>query len=75
MDTLGLLGYFDFDGFPSGGDIATDYPLYAMCVSASAAPERPGKVTLPLKTVNCVFFLITVPPDQRQIGGLPKKSV
>jgi hypothetical protein len=75
MDTLGLLGFFDFDGFPSGGDIATDSLLDAMCVSTFAAPERSRKVTLPLKTVNCVFFLITVPPDQRQIGGLPKKSV
>jgi hypothetical protein len=56
MDTLGLLGYFDFDGVPSGGDIATDYPLDAMSVSTSTAPERSRKVTLTSKTVNSVFF-------------------
>jgi hypothetical protein len=57
MDTLGLLGCFDFDGFPSGGDIATDYLLDAMCVSTFAAPKRSGKLTLTSKTVNSVFFL------------------
>ena len=68
MDTLGLLGYFDFDGIPSGGDIATGYLLDAMCVSTSTAPKRSGKVTLTSKTVNSVFFLLAIRLVRRQIG-------
>tara|TARA_X000001036_G_C20097647_1_gene569828 strand:- start:212 stop:448 length:237 start_codon:yes stop_codon:yes gene_type:complete len=57
MATLGLLGYFDFDGFPSGGDSAAGYLLDAMCVSTSVAPKRLGKLTLTSKTVNSAFFV------------------
>jgi len=72
MDTLGLLGCFDFDGFPSGGDIATDYPLDAMCLSTSAAPKRSGKLTLTSKTVNSVFFLVSVRVVRRHVAGVSR---
>tara|TARA_Y200000002_G_scaffold342799_1_gene314908 strand:- start:72 stop:350 length:279 start_codon:yes stop_codon:yes gene_type:complete len=68
MATLGLLGYFDFDGFPSGGDIATGYLLDAMCVSTSVAPKRSGKLTLTSKTVNSAFFLFAKQVARRHAG-------
>ena len=68
MDTLGLLGYFDFDGFPSGGDIATGYLLDAMCVSTFVAPKRSGKLTLTSKTVNSAFFLFAMRVFRRHVG-------
>ena len=60
MDTLGLLGCFDFDGFPNLGDIATDYIPDAMCWSTSVSPKRSGKLTLTSKTVNSAFFLVAM---------------
>jgi len=67
MDTLGLLGYFDFDGFLSGGDIATGYLLDAMCVSTFVAPKRSGKLTLTSKTVNSAFFLVAMRVVRRHV--------
>ena len=68
MDTLGLLGYFDFDGFPSGGDIATGYLLDAMCVSISVASKCPSKLTLTSKTVNSAFFLVAMQVARRHVA-------
>ena len=68
MATLGLLGYFDFDGFPSGGDIATDYLVDAMCVSTFVAPKRSRKLTLTSKTVNSSFFLFAMRVVRRHVG-------
>ena len=68
MDTLALLGYFDFDGLPSGGDIATGYLPDAMCVSTSVAPKRSGKLTLTSKTVNSAFFLFAMRVARRHVG-------
>jgi len=68
MATLGLLGYFDFDGFPSGGDSATGCLLDAMCVSTSVAPKRSGKLTLTSKTVNSAFFLFPMQVARRHAG-------
>lgn len=74
MDTLGLLGCFDFDGFPSCGDIATDYIPDAMCRSTSVAPKRSGKVTLTSKTVNSAFFLVSMQVVRRRVGEVRRRS-
>jgi len=68
MATLGLLGYFDFDGFPSRGDIATGYLLDAICPSTSVAPKRSGNLTLTSKTVNRAFFLLAMQVARRHVG-------
>ena len=46
-----------------------------MCVSTSTAPERSCKVTLALKTVNSVFFLLAVRDVQMRVEGLIDRSV
>ena len=46
-----------------------------MCVSTSTAPERSRKVTLTLKTVNSVFFLLAVRDAQVRVEGLIERSV
>ena len=44
-------------------------------MSTSTAPERSRKVTLTLKTVNSVFFLLAVRDAQVRVEGLIKRSV
>ena len=44
-------------------------------MSTFTAPERSRKVTLTLKTVNSVFFLLAVRDAQVRVEGLIERSV